>query len=314
MAKASTSRSRPRTGTARRIASDRARSRILATSSRRWRRFRHAPARMSSPIRSSIRAPAIRWRPLLTENVHPQILVGYGDPAVLKTDDGYSSSRRPTTRPTPSRSSTRTTSSIGSTRASSFPQGEEPGWAAKGRNVADFWAPEMARVGDEYWLGFTARQARTRSPSASPEAPARSARGSTTASRWSPASRSTPPASARPGKPQMSGGVIDSHIFVDADGDALSVLEGRHEQHLAAPAGGAAAPAAGADRAAVRRASRTAAPPPSPRRSSPWANAQRPMEPLLPDAAADRGRARQLGAGPRGAGRMRPRAARSSRR
>src|SRR4051812_47270483 len=26
---------------------------------------------------------AIRWRPLLTENVHPRILVGYGDPAVL---------------------------------------------------------------------------------------------------------------------------------------------------------------------------------------------------------------------------------------
>ena len=30
-----------------------------------------------------------RWRPLLTENVHPQILVGYGDPAVLKCDDGW---------------------------------------------------------------------------------------------------------------------------------------------------------------------------------------------------------------------------------
>ena len=32
-----------------------------------------------------------------------------------------------------------------------FPQGQEPGWAATGRNVADFWAPEMAKVGDEYW-------------------------------------------------------------------------------------------------------------------------------------------------------------------
>ena len=29
------------------------------------------------------------WRPLLTENVHPQILVGYGDPAVLKAEDGW---------------------------------------------------------------------------------------------------------------------------------------------------------------------------------------------------------------------------------
>src|SRR6185295_6837651 len=32
---------------------------------------------------------AIRWRPLLTENVHPKILIGYGDPAVLRGDDGY---------------------------------------------------------------------------------------------------------------------------------------------------------------------------------------------------------------------------------
>ena len=31
---------------------------------------------------------ALKWRPLLTENVDPQILVGYGDPAVLKTDEG----------------------------------------------------------------------------------------------------------------------------------------------------------------------------------------------------------------------------------
>src|SRR2546423_8726220 len=33
--------------------------------------------------------PTIRWRPLLTENIHPQILVGYGDPAVLRTEEGY---------------------------------------------------------------------------------------------------------------------------------------------------------------------------------------------------------------------------------
>src|SRR5688500_17097425 len=28
----------------------------------------------------------IPWRPLLTDNISPQILCGYGDPAVLKTD------------------------------------------------------------------------------------------------------------------------------------------------------------------------------------------------------------------------------------
>src|SRR6478672_1092995 len=30
--------------------------------------------------------PGRQWRPLLTENVHQQILVAYGDPAVLKSD------------------------------------------------------------------------------------------------------------------------------------------------------------------------------------------------------------------------------------
>jgi arabinan endo-1,5-alpha-L-arabinosidase len=34
-------------------------------------------------------APSIEWRPLLTENVHPRILAGYGDPAVLKAGDGW---------------------------------------------------------------------------------------------------------------------------------------------------------------------------------------------------------------------------------
>ena len=30
-----------------------------------------------------------RWQPLLTDNLSPTILSGYGDPAVLRTDDGY---------------------------------------------------------------------------------------------------------------------------------------------------------------------------------------------------------------------------------
>src|SRR3982750_3661655 len=34
-------------------------------------------------------APTMRWQPLLTENVHPQILVGYGDPAVFKDGKDY---------------------------------------------------------------------------------------------------------------------------------------------------------------------------------------------------------------------------------
>ena len=86
--------------------------------------------------------------------------------------------------------------------------------------MADFWAPEMARVGDEYWLAFTARQASNalaiglaRSPS--PTGP------------W--IDNGAPLITGKPldttglgfeaGQPRMSGGVIDSHIFVDSNGD-----------------------------------------------------------------------------------------------
>ena len=101
-----------------------------------------------------------------------------------------------------------------------FPAGNEPSWAAKGRNIADFWAPEMARAGDEYWLAFTARQASNAlaigiARSASPLGP------------WidngAPLVTGTPLDTTGlgfdPGQPRMSGGVIDSHIFIDSNGD-----------------------------------------------------------------------------------------------
>lgn len=164
--------------------------------------------------------PAIRWRPLLTKNIHPQILVGYGDPAVLKTDDGYwlvaTSNDAPDAFPLLHSDDLE----HWEPRGFAFPQGREPGWAAKGRNVADFWAPEMAKVGDEYWLCFTARQASNAlaiglARSASPAGP------------WidngQPLVTGKPIDSTGlgydPSKPQMSGGVIDSHIFVDTGGE-----------------------------------------------------------------------------------------------
>src|SRR5687768_859461 len=144
------------------------------------------------------------WRPLLIENVSPQILCGYGDPAVLKADDGYylvaTSNDAPDSFPI-----------LHSTdlehwqhRGFVFPEGHQPAWTATGRHVADFWAPEMARVGDEYWLCFTARQASKAlaiglAKSRNPEGP------------WADI--------GRPLLTGTSGGVIDSHIFIDANGD-----------------------------------------------------------------------------------------------
>src|SRR3954449_13262993 len=103
-------------------------------------------------------ASSMHWRPLLTENVHPQILVGYGDPAVLKDGEDYwlvfTSNGAPDAFPILHSADLQ----HWEPRSFVFPAGQEPAWAAKGRNTADFWAPEMAGVGDEYWAVFTARQ------------------------------------------------------------------------------------------------------------------------------------------------------------
>ena len=163
--------------------------------------------------------PTIHWRPLLTENIHAQILVGYGDPAVLKTNDGWwlvaTSNDAPDAFPILHSNDLE----HWEPRGFVFPEGQAPSWAARGRKVADFWAPEMARVGDKYWLCYTARQgsnalaiglARSKQPTGP----------------W--IDNGAPLVTGKPvdtiglgygaSLPQMSGGVIDGHILVDADG------------------------------------------------------------------------------------------------
>jgi len=160
------------------------------------------------------------WRPLLTENVHDHILVGYGDPAVLKTDDGWwliaTSNDAPDAFPILHSSDLQQWEPKGFI----FPAGHEPSWTATGPNTADFWAPEMAKVGDEYWTVFTARQRSNalaiglaRAPS--PLGP------------WidngEPLIKGKPINTTGLGfdasQPLMSGGVIDSHLFLDPAGE-----------------------------------------------------------------------------------------------
>jgi arabinan endo-1,5-alpha-L-arabinosidase len=104
-------------------------------------------------------AASMHWRPLLTENISPRILVGYGDPAVFKDGEDYwlvaTSNDAPDAFPILHSRDLLHWECQGFV----FPEGSEPGWAAKGRNMADFWAPEMHRVGEQYWIAFTARQA-----------------------------------------------------------------------------------------------------------------------------------------------------------
>ena len=178
--------------------------------------------RIPHAFAESAQAPAseVEWRPLLTDNLSPRILAGYGDPAVLKTEAGYilvaTSNDAPDAFPILRSDDLEHWHHEGFV----FPDGHAPLWAATGMKVADFWAPEMTQVGNEYWLCYTARQPSNglaiglaRSPS--PFGP------------WRDLGRplltghtaNTTGLPDDPARPRLSGGVIDPHILIDADGE-----------------------------------------------------------------------------------------------
>jgi len=238
-------------------------------------------------------APTMRWQPLLTENVSPKILVGYGDPAVFKDGEDYwlvaTSNDAPDAFPILHSSDLR----HWDPEAFVFPEGHLPHWCAAGRDVADFWAPEMHRVDNEYWIVFTARQPSNAlaiglARSASPLGP------------W--IDNGQPLITGQPlnttglgydaGQPMLSGGVIDSHLFVDQDGTTyllwkddtnsiwprpLAMLLRKHPELIAGLY----------ERPEDRRSAEFAA------AIVPWANAQRPMirffamQPLIEAALAN---------------------------
>jgi len=153
-----------------------------------------------SPVAPASDADDPPWRPLLTTNIHPKILAGYGDPAVIRTDKGYylaaTSNDAVDCFPLLHSEDLEQWRHVGF----AFAEGQAPEWVSHGVRRGDFWAPEIARVGDEYWMVYTARDksfvlsigfARARSP----EGP------------WTDL-----------GHPLLTGGVIDGHIFVDDDG------------------------------------------------------------------------------------------------
>ena len=148
------------------------------------------------------------YRPLLTRNLAPGVLHGYGDPAVLRVEETpgdawyyllATSNDAPDSFPVARSRDLREWSPAGFV----FPRGAKPGWAADGEGVGDYWAPEMHRVGGEYRVYFAARERDTRelsigvATSASPAGPF-----------------------ATPAEPVLRGGVIDPHVVVEPDGAA----------------------------------------------------------------------------------------------
>ena len=165
-------------------------------------------------------APEPDWRPLILENLSPLTFAGYGDPAVLKTDQGYfltaTSNDALDAFPILRSDDLETWTHEGFV----FPEGSAPEWTAHGRKVGDFWAPEMAKVGEEYWLVYTARQR-------SNALAIGLARSDRPTGPWRDLGRpllsghavNTTGLPDDPDQPVLSGGVIDSHIFIDADGE-----------------------------------------------------------------------------------------------
>jgi hypothetical protein len=164
--------------------------------------------------------PEPEWRPLILENLSPRTTAGYGDPAVLKTDEGYylvatsndAEDAFPILHSDDLESWTH--------RGFVFPEGEAPAWTAHGRRQGDFWAPEMARCGDEYWLVYTARQRSNALAIGLAKAPHPTGP-------WRDLGHPLIDAHAvnttdlpdDPTQPMLSGGVIDSHIFIDKSGE-----------------------------------------------------------------------------------------------
>jgi hypothetical protein len=169
-----------------------------------------APAAAAEPAAPD--PSAARWTPLIVDNLSDRTHAGYGDPAVLKIDDGWLLTA---------------TSNDGldafplvfspdlqswEHRGFIFPQGSTPAWARTGRRVADFWAPEIARVGDEYWVAYTARQQSNALAIGLARAPSPFGPWEDNGEPLITGGKELTPGAG------ASGGVIDSHIFVDGDG------------------------------------------------------------------------------------------------
>lgn len=102
------------------------------------------------------------YREVLTDNLAPGMLYGYGDPAVLRVDDdgeaGYylitTSNDAPDSFPLLFSKDLESWTFINYV----FPQGQKPSWASEGEGVSDYWAPEMHKVNGEFRIYFVARE------------------------------------------------------------------------------------------------------------------------------------------------------------
>ncbi|HYO83019.1 MAG TPA: family 43 glycosylhydrolase [Bryobacteraceae bacterium] len=146
----------------------------------------------------------------MTTNLSPDILYGYGDPAVLRLEAAQAGDPHDwyyvfcTSNDAPDAFPILRSRDLQNwePRGFIFPRGAEPPWASVGENVADFWAPEVHLVDGEFRAYFVARDRSARSELCIGVARARHPEG---------------PYSAEP-EPLLTGDKIDPHVYVQSAG------------------------------------------------------------------------------------------------
>lgn len=104
------------------------------------------------------------FEPRLVHDISPDVLYGYGDPAVIQVRgsepdrSGYyavvTSNDAPNSFPILRSRDLEAWELAGFV----FPAGHKPPWAADGPDVSDYWAPEMHELAGRFFVCFTARQ------------------------------------------------------------------------------------------------------------------------------------------------------------
>jgi hypothetical protein len=153
--------------------------------------------------------PETPLRPLLVRPVSPAILYGYGDPCVVRAADPASG--RPTwwltctSNDAPDAFPILRSDDLADWRLDGFvfPRGMTPPWALTGPDQADFWAPELHRIGEDWWALFAARCPDRELAIGLAKGP-----------------HPNGPFTPEP-EPLLDGGVIDPHLFVDRNGRRL---------------------------------------------------------------------------------------------